>query len=560
MNLPGSAVSAAAVTEHDRAEVARVVALGVEFLGVSFVRKPEDIQDVRRIIPKSVKLIAKIEKDAALANLDGILEASDAMMVARGDLGVELPFEQVPLVQKKLIQRANRHGKPVITATQMLESMVSHPRPTRAEASDVANAILDGTGCRDALRRDSGGRVCAGGRARDGSHRAREVEAHRHRPTEGERRRRQFPAPHYGRTKAGETPTEDAIAVAVSAAADLLSASAIVCFTSSGFTARTVSSYRPRVPILALTPEPETFRQLGLAWGVVPILYAAPQALRSDVGDRADGNSRARPREGRGAHRRDVWRAVRHSRHDEPAQGRDPLAHAPHPPRHGDFDGSPPDRVRVCRLPVQRSARSADADRCPHRVRGHATPDRHPSRIAAAIAAQQDPPDRCGAVYRIKHADHVHGIDDLRSFSILRGEALPLYGPHDTMEHLRTTFRYIFDERIVPLDGTSKPSTPEPEHTAGKAWSRRSPAWTCSPLPFEHGRMPVFGYRIGPVGVCHRHQACLGRGARRAAWREGAGAQRAVVARTSHASFDPRSDRGCTVDWCRTHLPYASDP
>jgi pyruvate kinase len=271
MNLPGSMVSAPAVTEHDREEVERMVALGIEFIGVSFVRRPEDLQDLRRIIPKSVKLIAKIEKDTALANLDGILEASDAIMVARGDLGVELPFEEVPLVQKRLIARANLHGKPVITATQMLESMVSNPRPTRAEVSDVANAILDGTDAVMLSAETAVGQypleaVLAMDRI------AREVETHGHRPVGGERRRWQIPTPHFARTKAGDTPTEDAIAVAVAAAADLLGAQAIVCFTSSGFTARTVSSYRPRVPILALTPEPATFRQLGLVWGVVPVL------------------------------------------------------------------------------------------------------------------------------------------------------------------------------------------------------------------------------------------------------------------------------------------------
>ncbi|MEO5799189.1 MAG: pyruvate kinase [Gemmatimonadales bacterium] len=271
MNLPGADVSAPAVTDLDREEVLRVVALGIEYLGVSFVRRPEDMQDLRRIIPKHVKLIAKIEKDTALKNLDSILEASDAMMVARGDLGVELPFEQVPLVQKRIIARANRHGKPVITATQMLESMITNPRPTRAEASDVANALIDGT---DAVMLSA--ETAVGSYALEAvlamDRIAREVEAHRHRPSEGERRRWQIPAPHFARTEAGHTPVEDAISVAVSAAADLLGASAIVCFTSSGFTARTVSSYRPKVPILAFTPEAETYNQLALVWGVVPVL------------------------------------------------------------------------------------------------------------------------------------------------------------------------------------------------------------------------------------------------------------------------------------------------
>jgi pyruvate kinase len=271
MNLPGIDVSAPAVTEHDREEVLRVMALGVEYIGVSFVRRPEDVEGLRAIVPKSVRLIAKIEKDTAVNNLNGILEASDGVMVARGDLGVELPFEQVPLVQKRIISRANRHGKPVITATQMLESMITNPRPTRAEASDVANAILDGT---DAVMLSAETAVGNYGLeavlAMDRI--AREVEAQRLRPPEGERRRWSLPAPHVARTEAGATPTEDAIAVAVSAASELMQAAAIVCFTSSGFTARTVSSYRPKVPILALTAEPETYHQLGLVWGVVPVM------------------------------------------------------------------------------------------------------------------------------------------------------------------------------------------------------------------------------------------------------------------------------------------------
>ncbi|MBA2291988.1 MAG: pyruvate kinase [Gemmatimonadales bacterium] len=270
MNLPGVDVSAPAVTDNDREEIARVVALGVEYLGISFVRRAEDMEGVRGIIPAAVRLVAKIEKDTALKNLDDIIVASDALMVARGDLGVELPFEQVPMVQKRLIQRAGRHGKPVITATQMLESMITNPRPTRAEASDVANAIVDGT---DAVMLSA--ETAVGAYALEAvlaMHRiAMEVESHRHRPSDNDRRRWQMPLPHFARTSEGDTPIEDALAVAVSAAADMLGASAIVCFTSSGFTARTVSSYRPRVPILALTAEPDTYHQLGMVWGVVPV-------------------------------------------------------------------------------------------------------------------------------------------------------------------------------------------------------------------------------------------------------------------------------------------------
>src|SRR6266481_6570984 len=146
MNLPGVQVSAPALTEKDREDVQDALKIGVDYLALSFVRRPEDIEELRGLIRgAATKLVAKIEKATALDNLEKIVAVSDAVMVARGDLGVELPFEQVPLVQKRLISEANHQGKPVITATQMLESMVHNPRPTRAEASDVANAILDGT-------------------------------------------------------------------------------------------------------------------------------------------------------------------------------------------------------------------------------------------------------------------------------------------------------------------------------------------------------------------------------------------------------------------------------
>jgi pyruvate kinase len=277
MNLPGVDVSAPAVTDADREEIERAVALGVDYIGVSFVRRPEDIEEVRRLVPRGIRLIAKIEKDTALRNLGGILKAADAIMVARGDLGVELPFEEVPLAQKRVIREANLHGKPVITATQMLESMVHAPRPTRAEVSDVANAILDGT---DAVMLSAETAV--------GEYPLEAVQAMARIARELERQRKgRSPAfdmavgrrrEELERLQRGEadealpTRTEDAIAVAVCAAAELMAAPLIVCFTSSGFTARTVASYRPTVPIFAVTPEPETFRQLALVWGVIPAL------------------------------------------------------------------------------------------------------------------------------------------------------------------------------------------------------------------------------------------------------------------------------------------------
>ncbi len=270
MNLPGVAVSAPAVTDKDREEALLAAALGVDYIGLSFVRQASDITGLRAILPEGsrIRIVAKIEKDTALTSLEEILEAADAIMVARGDLGVELPFEQVPMVQKRIIREAKLHGKPVITATQMLESMVSAPRPTRAEASDVANAILDGT---DAVMLSAetavGKYPVESVRAMDRI--AREVERHRQ-GDEADTPNWSVVGLHH--QQHSNTRTEDAIAVAVSAAAQLLDSPLIVCFTSSGFTARTVASYRPEVPILAVTPERETWRQLSLVWGVVPVL------------------------------------------------------------------------------------------------------------------------------------------------------------------------------------------------------------------------------------------------------------------------------------------------
>jgi len=277
MNLPGIEVSAPALTEKDLEDVAQGVTVGVDYVALSFVRRPEDMEQLRALVPRGTKLIAKIEKDTALKNLCGILDVSDAIMVARGDLGVELPFEEVPLMQKQIIREAGLHGKPVITATQMLESMCQAPRPTRAEASDVANAILDGT---DAVMLSAETAVGAypleAVRAMDRI--AREMEMQRQGrgvtldAALGRRTAEGVPLPLHRQTQSGPVRTEDAIAVAVCAAAEMLSAPLIVCFTSSGFTARKVATCRPTVPIFASTPEPETFRQLALVWGVTPAM------------------------------------------------------------------------------------------------------------------------------------------------------------------------------------------------------------------------------------------------------------------------------------------------
>ena len=260
MNLPGVQVSAPALTEKDREDVQFGVKIGVDYLALSFVRRPEDIEELRQLVPDTIKLVAKIEKATALDNLEKIVAVSDAVMVARGDLGVELPFEQVPLVQKRLISEANRQGKPVITATQMLESMVHAPRPTRAEASDVANAILDGT---DAVMLSAetavGQYPVEAVRAMDRI--IREMERHplRHRD---ERRASPGDAVH----------TEDAIAWGTFAVARMLKTPLIVTLTKGGFTSRKVAALRPPVPILAVTTEVATYRQLALVWGVIPVI------------------------------------------------------------------------------------------------------------------------------------------------------------------------------------------------------------------------------------------------------------------------------------------------
>jgi pyruvate kinase len=277
MNLPGLEVSAPALTEKDLEDVEQAVALGVDYIALSFVRRPEDMEGLRALVPRTTKLIAKIEKDTALRNLCGILDASDAIMVARGDLGVELPFEEVPLMQKQIIREASLHGKPVITATQMLESMIHAPRPTRAEASDVANAILDGTDAVMLSAETAVGRYpLEAVRAMDRI--AREMEMQRSGrgvtidAALGRRASEGVSLPHHRPAPSGPVRTEDAIAVAVCAAAEMLGSPVILCFTSSGFTARKVATCRPTVPVFACTPEPETFRQLSLVWGVTAAL------------------------------------------------------------------------------------------------------------------------------------------------------------------------------------------------------------------------------------------------------------------------------------------------
>ena len=260
MNLPGIDVSAPSLTEKDRADIPFAIEHDLDYVALSFVRRPEDIEELRALLPKGMLIVAKIEKDSALERIEDILKVSDAVMVARGDLGVELPFEEVPLQQKRIIGLAARYGRPVITATQMLESMVQHPRPTRAEASDVANAILDGT---DA--------VMLSAETAAGLHPVLAVEAMR-RIANAAEQAEVTRGQGLDRVMAGSASVEETIASASVTAVRLLGAETIVVFTKSGFSARIVAARRPNVRIVVLTDNQRTYRQMAMVWGVIPFL------------------------------------------------------------------------------------------------------------------------------------------------------------------------------------------------------------------------------------------------------------------------------------------------
>ena len=259
MNLPGAAISASAMTAKDQDDLQFGIRQGVDYVAVSFVRGPSDVLEVKELINeagKNVPVIAKLEKPEAIQRLDDILRVSDGVMVARGDLGVELPLEEVPLIQKEVIRRARDRAVPVITATQMLESMVEHPRPTRAEASDVANAIFDGT---DA--------VMLSEETARGKYPVEAVRVMSRIAVQAEQGLPPLAMPERG-SRAPAFP--DVISDAACRAAREVHARAIVAFTQSGFTARLLSKYRPDVPILAFSPSEAIWRRLSLYWGVVP--------------------------------------------------------------------------------------------------------------------------------------------------------------------------------------------------------------------------------------------------------------------------------------------------
>jgi pyruvate kinase len=255
LNVPDVVVPLAALTEKDRSDLAFALDHDIDWVALSFVQRPEDVAEARRLIQGRAALLAKIEKPAALERLEPILELADAVMVARGDLGVELPPQDVPPMQKRIVETARRMGRPVVVATQMLESMIKSPTPTRAEVSDVATAIYDGA---DA--------VMLSAESAAGDWPVESVAMMNSIATAVERDPGYAARVHFTETRPDPT-TADALAEAAGAIAKTVSAAAIICFTSSGSTARRVARERPSVPLLVLTPKLETARRIGILWG-----------------------------------------------------------------------------------------------------------------------------------------------------------------------------------------------------------------------------------------------------------------------------------------------------
>jgi pyruvate kinase len=264
INVPGAALRLSSLTDKDREDAAFALEQGVDYIALSFVRRAADVRELRQVLRSKradVPVVAKIEKPEALSAFDEILAESDGVMVARGDLGVETPAEEVPFHQKRIILACNRVGKPVITATQMLQTMIENPRPTRAEASDVVNAILDGTDAVMLSGETAVGRypveaaetmavICANAEAHLPQGRLLHDGSHTH-----------------------ETITESISCAAVEIA-DEVGARAIITATMSGTTARMVARHRPSIPILAVTPNQTTLSRLALVWGVQPVRVA----------------------------------------------------------------------------------------------------------------------------------------------------------------------------------------------------------------------------------------------------------------------------------------------
>jgi len=263
INIPGAHIRLPALTQKDTEDIRFGVEQGFDYIAASFVRRAEDVQLVRRLLDEcggeQVRIIAKIENQEGADNFDAILAQADGIMVARGDLGVEIPAARVPILQKRMIRKGMQAGKPVITATQMLDSMIRNPRPTRAEVSDVANAVYDGTSC-----------VMLSGETASGSYPVEALTIMARVVSETERaihywkrfRKWQFPA---------MTSIDDAITHSACLTAMDLQAKAILAPTHTGHTARMIARFRPECPVAALTQREEVCRRLALCWGVIPL-------------------------------------------------------------------------------------------------------------------------------------------------------------------------------------------------------------------------------------------------------------------------------------------------
>ncbi|KKI57613.1 pyruvate kinase [Staphylococcus pasteuri] len=263
VNLPGVKVNLPGITDKDADDIRFGIKEDVDFIAASFVRRPSDVLDIREILEQekaNITIFPKIENQEGIDNIEEILEVSDGLMVARGDMGVEIPPEKVPMVQKDLIRKCNKLGKPVITATQMLDSMQRNPRATRAEASDVANAIYDGT---DA--------VMLSGETAAGLYPEEAVKTMRNIVVSAEAAQ-DYKKLLSDRTKLVETSLVNAIGISVAHTALNLNVKAIVAATESGSTARTISKYRPHSDIIAVTPSEKTARQCAIVWGVYPVV------------------------------------------------------------------------------------------------------------------------------------------------------------------------------------------------------------------------------------------------------------------------------------------------
>ncbi len=272
LNVPDVVLPMAALTEKDRSDLAFAVEQGVDWIALSFVQRPEDLAEARKLIGGKAALLAKIEKPAAIDRLEEIVEMCDGVMVARGDLGVELPPQTVPPLQKRIVETSRRLGRPVVVATQMLESMIQSPSPTRAEVSDVATAIYDGADAIMLSAESAAGAWPVESVAMMNSI-GISVEGD---PMHGDR-------VHFTVMRPDPT-TADALSEAAKQIAKTTSATAIICFTTSGSTARRIARERPSVPILVLTPSKDTARRLGLLWGTHAVHTRDVESFEDMVG------------------------------------------------------------------------------------------------------------------------------------------------------------------------------------------------------------------------------------------------------------------------------------